>query len=79
LDGRDLTVSSTENGLPIISRPRLLAGVLVAAEEGFEMNLLGLRLGVDPLGPALKLPAVAGSGCIVYRPSVPAVHKSARA
>lgn len=39
-----------------------LAGILVAAEEGFEMNLLGLSLGVDPFRPALKLPAIGRLG-----------------
>lgn len=33
-------------------------GVLVALEEGLEINVLGLTFGVDPLGPALKLPIV---------------------
>jgi hypothetical protein len=39
-----------------------LAGILVAADEGFEMNLLGLNLGVDPVRPALKLPAIGRLG-----------------
>jgi hypothetical protein len=39
-----------------------VAGILVAAEEGFEMNLLGLSLGVDPVRPALKLPAIGRLG-----------------
>ena len=33
-----------------------LAGLLVGAEEGIEINLLGLTFGVDPLDLALKLP-----------------------
>ena len=33
-----------------------LAGLLVGAEEGIEVNLLGLTFGVDPLDLALKLP-----------------------
>ena len=33
-------------------------GVLVAAEEGVEINLLGLSLGVDVASPALRLPGL---------------------
>jgi len=33
-----------------------LVGVLAGAEEGLEVNLLGLSFGVDPMDPALKLP-----------------------
>jgi hypothetical protein len=43
-----------------------LAGVLMAAEEGVELNLLGLSLGVDASPPALRLP---GLGRIGYEPS----------
>jgi hypothetical protein len=39
-----------------------VAGILVAAHEGFEVNLLGLSLGVDPARPALKLPAIGRLG-----------------
>lgn len=35
-----------------------LAGVMLALEEGVEVNLLGLTLGVDIKNPALKLPGV---------------------
>ena len=31
---------------------------MLAARESFEVNLLGLSLGVDPVRPALKLPAL---------------------
>ncbi len=37
-------------------------GVLVAAEEGFEINVLGLVFGVDFARPALKLPGVGRLG-----------------
>ena len=37
-------------------------GVLVGLEEGVELNLLGLTLGFDPLGPALKLPGIGRVG-----------------
>ena len=39
-----------------------LAGLLIAADEGIELNLLGLDLGVDILRPALKLPALGRLG-----------------
>ena len=39
-----------------------LAGVLVAVEEGFELNVLGLNIGVDGVVPALKLPAIGRLG-----------------
>ncbi|HEY9550111.1 MAG TPA: DUF3750 domain-containing protein [Kiloniellaceae bacterium] len=35
-----------------------LFGVLAAAEEGLEVNLLGMTFGVDPLDLALKLPGL---------------------
>jgi hypothetical protein len=39
-----------------------VAGILVALDEGFELNLLGLNLGVDAAVPALKLPAIGRVG-----------------
>ena len=39
-----------------------LAGVLLAVDEGFELNLLGLNIGVDAAVPALKLPAIGRLG-----------------
>jgi hypothetical protein len=39
-----------------------VVGILVAAEEGFELNVLGLNIGVDAAVPALKLPAVGRLG-----------------
>jgi hypothetical protein len=38
------------------------AGLLIAIDEGIELNLLGLDLGVDVLRPALKLPALGRFG-----------------
>lgn len=35
-----------------------IAGLLLAVEEGLEVNLLGLTVGVDPLDLAVKLPGV---------------------
>lgn len=37
-------------------------GVLVAAEEGVEINVLGLSLGVDLAAPALRLPGLGRVG-----------------
>ena len=39
-----------------------LIGVLAAAEEGFELNLLGLTFGVDPLDLSLKAPLIGRIG-----------------
>ena len=36
--------------------------MLVALEEGMEVNLLGLTLGIDPLDLALKLPGIGRLG-----------------
>lgn len=37
-------------------------GLLAAREEGLELNLLGLSFGLDPGGPAIKLPGVGRLG-----------------
>ena len=37
-------------------------GVLASVREGFELNVLGLSLGVDPLALAIKLPGVGQLG-----------------
>ena len=37
-------------------------GVLLAADEGVEINLLGLVFGLDVLRPALKLPGIGRVG-----------------
>ncbi|WP_339856170.1 DUF3750 domain-containing protein [uncultured Nisaea sp.] len=39
-----------------------LAGVMLALEEGVEVNMLGLTLGIDLKNPALKLPGVGRIG-----------------
>jgi hypothetical protein len=39
-----------------------LAGILIAAKEGLELNLLGLNIGIDALTPAVKLPAIGRLG-----------------
>ncbi len=37
-------------------------GILIAAEEGLEINLFGLSFGIDPLAPALRLPGIGMLG-----------------
>jgi hypothetical protein len=44
-----------------------LAGFLIAVDEGLELNLLGLNLGVDATAPALKLPALGRLGMRMSR------------
>ena len=39
-----------------------VAGVLAGWDEGLELNVLGLTLGVDVRAPALKLPLVGRLG-----------------
>ncbi len=39
-----------------------LLGLTVAAEEGLEINLLGFGIGIDPAGPALRLPGIGRAG-----------------
>jgi len=44
-------------------------GATLAKEEGFELNLLGLKLGIDFLHPAIKLPGVGRIGYALPRTS----------
>jgi len=39
-----------------------LLGVMIAVEEGVEVNVLGLTFGIDPLGLAVKLPGIGRIG-----------------
>ncbi|SBR49118.1 DUF3750 domain-containing protein [Halomonas sp. HL-93] len=39
-----------------------VVGLLVALEEGIEVNILGLGVGIDVMRPALKLPGIARLG-----------------
>jgi Protein of unknown function (DUF3750) len=39
-----------------------VAGILVGLQEGLELNLLGLNVGVDASVPAVKLPAIGRLG-----------------
>ena len=40
----------------------VVVGVLAGVEEGIELNILGLVFGIDPLGPAIKLPGIGRIG-----------------
>src|SRR5215475_15443528 len=62
LPGGALASLSTPGGLGLQLSLLGLGGILVGREEGFELNLLGLTFGVDPRGPALKLPIVGRLG-----------------
>ena len=59
-DGRFLAQSPGGRGFQVSLFG--LAGVLAGVQEGIEINLLGLVFGVDPLGPALKLPGIGRLG-----------------
>jgi hypothetical protein len=39
-----------------------LAGFIIGAEEGVELNILGAAIGIDPLPPAIKLPGIGRIG-----------------
>jgi hypothetical protein len=39
-----------------------LAGILLAVDEGFELNIMGFNIGVDAAVPALKLPGIGRLG-----------------
>jgi hypothetical protein len=39
-----------------------LAGLMLAKEEGLEVNVLGLTFGLDLFTPALKLPGIGRIG-----------------
>jgi Protein of unknown function (DUF3750) len=46
-----------------------LAGLLAARKEGFELNLLGLTIGIDIASPGLKLPGIGRIGIATPEPS----------
>lgn len=48
-----------------------LAGVLVSAEEGLEVNVLGLSFGVDPAELALRLPGIGKLGLNTDNGTIP--------
>ncbi len=55
-------IASAPSGTGVQLSALGLAGILVAAEEGIELNLLGLSLGIDIARPALRLPGLGRVG-----------------
>ena len=55
-------VASAPSGSGIQISLAGLLGILLGVEEGVEINVLGLGFGVDPLGPALRLPGIGRLG-----------------
>lgn len=54
-----------------------VAGLLAAADEGLEVNIAGLTVGVDPLDFALKLPGFGRVGPLPMRAATPVQAESA--
>jgi hypothetical protein len=70
LQRRHFTANVSEEGVAVGARPRMIGvgrvlGVTLGAEEGVEVNLLGLNLGLDFTPLRLRLPNQA---------SAPALH-----
>jgi hypothetical protein len=55
-------LSGTPSGTGVQASLYGLLGVLVSAEEGVEVNVLGLSLGIDLAPPALRLPGLGRVG-----------------
>jgi hypothetical protein len=64
--GKDWIPSNIVAGAPSGTGVQLnilgVLGVMAAAEEGLELNLLGFTFGIDPLDPAIKLPGIGRLG-----------------
>lgn len=65
--GKDYRALTSPIGLPPSGRGLQVSllgvlGVTLGAEEGIEVNLLGLNLGVDVMSPALRLPFIGRLG-----------------
>ena len=60
--GGYLPLAMTPSGTGVQVSVLGLVGVLVALDEGLEVHLLGLVLGVDPLDLAIKLPGLGRIG-----------------
>ena len=58
----DGIVASTPSGTGFQFSLLGLLGIAVGRDEGLEVNVLGLSLGIDPLGPAIKLPGIGRIG-----------------
>jgi len=61
LPNGDVMAKTPSGTGPQVSLAGML-GVMVGKEEGVEINLLGLTFGIDPLGPAVKLPMAGRIG-----------------
>jgi len=55
-------VSSAPSGLGVLLSLNGVAGLMLSAEEGVELNLAGLTLGIDLYPPAVKLPGIGRVG-----------------
>lgn len=56
--GDGLTAARAASGTGVVVSLSGLAGVTLAWEEGFEFNLLGTSIGIDPNDLAVKLPSL---------------------
>lgn len=61
------SVSKSPSGLGGQISIKGYASVLIGAEEGLEINLLGLTAGIDLWPPAIKMPAVGRIGFSDYK------------
>ncbi|WP_280550433.1 DUF3750 domain-containing protein [Halomonas sp. 11-S5] len=59
LDG---VLAAAPGGLGVTASLGGLLGLTLGRDEGLELNLLGLSLGIDPRRPALKLPGIGRLG-----------------
>ena len=55
-------LAEAPGGLGVTASLVGLLGVTLGRDEGLELNLLGLSLGIDPRRPALKLPGIGRLG-----------------
>jgi len=55
-------VSRAPSGLGVLFSLKGFAGLMLSIEEGIELNLAGLTLGLDLYPPALKLPGIGRVG-----------------
>ena len=62
VDGGFAAISSSGNGFQLSLKA--LLGLTLGIEEGIEVNLLGLTIGVDFNPPALKLPVLGRVGML---------------
>jgi hypothetical protein len=68
-EGEAIVFASAPSGTGVQVSFGGVLGVMLAAQEGVELNLLGLSAGVDFWPPALKLPGVGRIGFPEHRPA----------